>query len=562
MKQNAGQVIYTNKAVCRDCYRCVRVCPVKAIKMYKGQAFVVEERCISCGTCVRECPQGAKTFRNDLEKAIRLISQGGFTAVTIAPSFVSIFGEWERKRLPSAMRKLGFNYVAETSIGAYYVAKKTSEMVSGKSHESHICSACPALVSFVEKYMPHYLDILVPVVSPMIAHGKYIKDKFGPEAKVVFIGPCMAKKAEADRPEFSGVIDCVLTFTELLEWFKREEIDLSRCEESRFNEDPPGQSRYFPLTGGLAKTASMETDMLDVNFLSVSGFDEVKEAMESMKSSVCLLEPLLCPQGCINGPGMPKDKNVFERRIEVLNYAGQGSGEIPSEDMENLLTSFDKKDITTHGDITEEDIRQVLEKTGKGRPENQLNCGACGYSSCRDNAMAVLMDMAESEMCIPYMRRLAEQRTDRIIETSPNGIVILDERLAIISMNPAFKKFFMCSDAICGKQISYLIDPEPFEKLASGEKKLIDRTAKHDAYSLICHELFYRLEEEHQYVGIFVNITNNKMSQETLKNIRSKTIKQARELLEHQISMAQELAKYLGESTARGEELVNNLMKQ
>ncbi|MEQ8222719.1 MAG: [Fe-Fe] hydrogenase large subunit C-terminal domain-containing protein [Candidatus Eremiobacterota bacterium] len=562
MIQKQGQVIYTNKAACQDCYRCVRVCPVKAIQMQKGQAFVVEKRCISCGTCVRECPQGAKSFRNDIEKAIALLSHNK-VAASIAPSFVSLFGEWERACLPSALRKLGFSYVAETAAGAYYVAKRTGEIAKKNKSHPHICTACPALVSYVEKYMPELIDLLVPVMSPMVAHGKYIKEKLGSDTKVIFIGPCTAKKAEADREENRQYIDCVLTFTELFEWFSREEINLERCEESNFNEEPHGDSRYFPLTGGLARTAAMSNDILDINFLPLSGFDEIKEALENISpDSMTLIEPLFCHQGCINGPGIPKEKNIFQRRLELLHYAEKNKGTVAGdESISDIEISFHCEEISDRKEITEEEIRKVLEKTGKTREENQLNCGACGYHTCRDKAIAVIQGMAEPEMCIPYMRRLAEQRSDKIIETSPNGIVILDDKLNIISMNPAFRQLFMCTESIYGKRISYLIDPEPFEKLASGEENFIKTTVKHEAYNIVCHEMFYKLEQERQFVGIFVNITTTKDSQEKLKNLRAETIKQSRELLEHQINMAQELAKFLGESTARGEELVQNLVR-
>jgi uncharacterized Fe-S cluster-containing protein len=189
-----------------------------------------------------------------------------------------------------------------------------------------------------------------------------------------------------------------------------------------------------------------------------------------------------------------------------------------------------------------------------------LNCGSCGYATCHDKAIAVLQGLAEPEMCIPYMRRLAEQRTDKICETSPNGIVMLDERLNILSMNPAFRKFFSCSNAVAGRRISYLMDPEPFERLASSDEPLVVVTVRHEKYNLVCHEILYKLPEEKQYVGIFVNITSSLANEEKLKELRSQTARQARELMEHQILMAQKMAQFLGESTARGEELVRNML--
>jgi uncharacterized Fe-S cluster-containing protein len=211
-------------------------------------------------------------------------------------------------------------------------------------------------------------------------------------------------------------------------------------------------------------------------------------------------------------------------------------------------------------DVTEEAIQLVLEKTGKSDPQQQLNCGACGYDSCREKAVAVILGMAEADMCIPYMRRLAERRTDQIVTTTPNGVLILDEDLTILSMNPAFKRFFSCTDTILGRHISYLMDPAPFEKLISGMVDTVDVTVTHRHYNLMTRELLYILKEERQIVGIFINITSQQEHEKKLKEIRSQTIAQADELLEHQIKMAQTIARFLGESTARGEELVRKLM--
>ncbi len=563
--QRAGQVVFTNKARCRDCYRCVRVCPVKAIRMHEGQAFVDEERCISCGTCIRECPQGAKTFRNDVDRAARLIASGKPVAASIAPSFASVFRDWERHRLASALRKLGFSHVAETAIGAFHVASAMAGIVAEQAGHPHIATACPAVVNYVERYQGDLIKYLLPVVSPMLAHARHIKKKLGPDTKVVFIGPCVAKKAEAERPEHAGLVDCVLTFVELLEWLGRENITLASLEESRFDEEPEGDARFFPLLGGAVRTAHMNTDLLTKDVLDVHGFQDTREALESVNGGdrALLVEALLCPMGCINGPAIPGERNLYDRRLDVLDFAGRHKGKTPSvqPSREDLATTFQATRVETSDDISEDQIRQVLEKTGKSRPEDQLNCGACGYSSCREKAIAVVRGLAEPEMCIPYLRHLAERRTDKIIETSPNGIVILDEKLTIVSMNPTFRRMFMCSEAVCGKRISYLMDPEPFERLASGDEDFIESIVKHDKYGLVCHEKLYPLREDRQYVGIFANITKSQADREKLDQLRSETVRQARDLLEHQIGLAQKIAVFLGESTSRGEELVEKLVQ-
>ncbi|HNY10192.1 MAG TPA: (Fe-S)-binding protein, partial [Candidatus Wallbacteria bacterium] len=255
--------------------------------------------------------------------------------------------------------------------------------------------------------------------------------------------------------------------------------------------------------------------------------------------------------------------NIFDRRFVVIDFASSTPGRRTKTQLlpEMFATSYKKDVIFTGPPASEEEITKVLQKTGKLSPEDHLNCGACGYNSCRDKAIAVISGMAELEMCIPYMKMLAERRTDRIIETSPNGIIILDDRLNIISMNAAFKKMFLTSEAVIGKRISYLIDPTNFEKLSTGAESKIETVEKYLSYNLTCHEILYLMPAERQFVGIFINITNLEDTTKKLENIKSRTVEQAKELLAHQINMAQQMAKFLGEMTAHGEDLVRNLIK-
>ncbi len=562
-KQRSQQVVFTNQARCRDCYRCVRICPVKAIVVKDGQAFIDEERCLSCGTCIRECPQGAKTYRMDLDKAEEIVSQP-FAAVSIAPSFAGIFEPWQYTRLPAALRRLGFRYVAETAVGASIVAAQMSEYLKCNPKQACICTACPAVVTYVEKYRPDDIGCLMPIVSPMIAHAMHIKKHFNEKARVVFIGPCVAKKVEAERIQFAGLVDCVLTFEELEEWFKKKNIDLNTCEDSAFDEEPDDKSRLFPVEGGAMATAGLRTDMVDNSLLFVSGFGETQEAIDSLsaKKIQSVVEPLICPQGCLNGAGVKKAKgNLFERRAKLIAYA-QGSVSNPALQETKDITAaiFEKKENGRRRDVTEEDIRHILEKTGKVRTEDQLNCGACGYLNCRDQAIAVMQGMAEPEMCIPYMRRLAEQRSDRIMATSPNGIIILNQELNVLNYNPAFASMFHTNTSCIGKTIGQFIDTDPFTQVASGQTEMFDNIITQPTLKLTIRLIVYALKAEKQYVGIFIAIPSGRVSAERLAKIKEETIQQARELYDHQIAMAKDFAVYLGEYTAKGEELVQKIV--
>jgi iron only hydrogenase large subunit-like protein/uncharacterized Fe-S cluster-containing protein len=543
---------------------------VKAIELHEGQARVEPSRCIACGTCVRECPQHAKSYRNDLERAMALVRDGDLVAASVAPSFAAVFGDWERRRLPSVLRRLGFAYAAETALGAYEVAKATATYVNREPDKIHICTACPAVVNYVEQYQPGHVDELVPVVSPMLAHAQHIREKLGPRAKTVFIGPCVAKKAEAERPEHAGLVDCTLTFAELQEWLRREKIEMTHLEESEFDEVPPTPARYFPVPGGLAHTAGLETDVLNRTCLAVDGFPALEALLDydAERGGGAVFEPLFCPDGCIRGPGMPdEDANTFTLRAALLKSAGERSesqsetaGEPTPGRLDELATAFRARTSYVGPEFTEDQIRATLERTGRADPSDQLNCGACGYASCRDNALAVLRGMAELDMCIPYMRLQAERRFDRIVETSPNGIVTLDHELRVIGMNQSFRRMFVCSAAVLGKPISYLMDPEPFERLAA-DGRTIDTVVRHPNYNLVCHQILYAPPEDRNYVGIFVNITSSADNEKKLADLRSQTQTQAKELMEHQVDMSQQIAKLLGETTARGETLVKSLLE-
>jgi len=557
-----AQTIYTITANCQDCYRCVRECPVKAISINNGQARVEDDLCIKCGTCVRECPQHAKTVRPDLEEAKALLGSGRIVAASVAPSFAAMFPGALSRRIPSALRQIGFKYVSETAEGAKYV----TEQSFAAPQKGSICTACPAVVNLIEKYHSEYLDALIPVVSPMIAHGRIIKEQ-QPDCAVIFIGPCAAKKQEILRPENAGAIDVVITFTELLQWLSSENIQIENCSESSFDQFyDTGDARLFPIQGGMLKTGSIQNDGTQANVIHLSGAEDILELFSgNIDLDGKLIEPLFCKGGCIGGPcyGNNEEKsavqNLFTRRESVIRYAEaakKNDKKFPSREI-NYQPAF-ALDDQKQAEVTENQIHKVLELTGKIDPELQLNCGACGYKTCLENAAAVVRGMAEPEMCIPYMRRLAQQRTDRVIDTTPNGVVVLDSELCIVKMNPAFQKMFTCNNGILGRRISYLVNADGFETLHSGASEKCESIQT--KYGIKYHEILYALREENQYVGIYSDISRLKYDAGQLDTIKSQTLMHAREFLDHQVRFAQEMAHYLGKSTAQSEEIAKRLI--
>jgi len=563
MQTDNISVVYTSRALCRDCYRCVRVCPVNAIRMKDGQAYVVAERCISCGTCITVCPQKAKTYRTEYGRVLQMIEDGERLAISMAPSFAAYYPEWQRKRLPSALRMLGFSIVGETATGAWHTAQATAEFIEQNPDQPIICTACPAAVNFITSKMPDLMPYLAPVASPMVAHARMIKKAY-PGIRFVFAGPCIAKKDEARWKTTAEDIDAVITFEELDELFRLRNISLEACEESTFNDPVNGLARVFPLESGLLKTGNIADSMFGRVVMALSGADEIRELLDDLHRNPtnCVIEPLFCKNGCVNGPAMQHDCNSFEARRMVLEYASEHPGEVAAKStlFRNTDVVFSLASGHEHPVFTEDQIREVLSKTGKLIPSDELNCTACGYKSCRDRAVAVLEGMAEPEMCMPYMRRLAEQKADTIIDRDPNGFVLLNENLEIIRMNQAFKNMFSCSDSLVGRKISYLIDPRQFENLIAGKEDATREYNHYQNYNVMCHTVAYRLPEEEQIVGLFVDVTDSKSSKDKLNALRSETVERAQELIDHQIDMAQELARFLGENTARGEVLMKNLI--
>jgi iron only hydrogenase large subunit-like protein len=509
---------------------------------------------------VRECPQGAKKIRSDKDKAKELIASGQSVAASVAPSFAAVYSGSLANRLPSLLRGLGFKYVSETAEGANYITARSFE----KDQKGTICTACPAVVNYIEKYTPQFADELIPIVSPMIAHGRLLKQRYK-NCAVVFIGPCAAKKMEITRPENTDATDCVITFQELDEWLKDEGVDVENTVESGFDHvHNPGDARLFPLEGGML-TAGGIKNSADSENLKITGAENFISFLADKDNVIGrgYVEPLFCKGGCIGGPAFPGGKMLFERRKNIIDYWKSTRDNETNTEPRNQIQ--DKADFKEHSanlpPVSENTINKIFAQTGKTDPALQLNCEACGYRTCEENAIAIARGLAEPEMCLPYMRRLAQQRTDRIIDTTPNGVVIVDSDLRMIKMNPAFQKMFMCNNGILGRRVSYLVNAEGFEKLQLGAVGASDKVESIQMkYGIRYHEILYALRDEGQYVGIYSDISKLKFDREQLDVVKAQTLLHAREFLDHQIRFAQEMAHYLGKSTAQSEEIAKRLI--
>ncbi|HXL02863.1 MAG TPA: [Fe-Fe] hydrogenase large subunit C-terminal domain-containing protein [Candidatus Atribacteria bacterium] len=561
-------VISTIEARCRDCYKCIRNCPVKAIRVSLGHAEVVDERCIKDGRCVLVCPQDAKKIQNDLPRVQELLRGEDPVVVSLAPSFVAAFSEGTEGQIVAALKKLGFQEVRETAEGAEWVAKEHTRLLS-EGRKNIISSSCPAINALIYKYYPQYVSYLAPVVSPMIAHARLIRQEYG-KVKVVFIGPCIAKKAEVEEEEVKGEVDAVLTFEELKTWFQEENISLSVLEEEEMGLSSVEWGRAFPVEGGLLKTASLDTGILSKEVMVITGIDRCRQFLddlENARSSFEMVEMMSCEGGCIDGPVLQSLLSPYERRKKVIDYTEKAKMVYnpPPEKKFISLPSF-SRDFVPHPvprpEVPEEEIKRILSLTGKFSPQDELNCGACGYNTCREKAQAVYQGMAEAEMCIPFMRAKAESFSSFLIAVTPNGIVLVDENLRIVDVNPALRRMFgLTGKLVVGSKLDQFIDPSPFVEVLR-TKRVVTKEVSYPQYQNLYVQLsvFY-LEKSQLLMGVFVDLTKEREREALMEQIREKTLEKAQQVINNQMTVAQEIASLLGETTAETKVLLNKLMK-
>ncbi|HEX2921252.1 MAG TPA: [Fe-Fe] hydrogenase large subunit C-terminal domain-containing protein [Bacteroidales bacterium] len=427
-------LVYTIKELCRTCYTCVRECPAKAIRIVGGQAEVIDERCIACGNCTKVCSQGAKVFLNTTDRVLKLLENPAKVAAIIAPSFPAEFSDLpEYSVLVGMIRKLGFDYVAEVSFGADLVAGRYKQLVS-ESNSFFISSDCPSIVNYIKYYHPDLVDNLVPVVSPMVAMSRVVRKKYGSDTKIVFIGPCIAKKAE------SSEIDEAITFTELRELFNLKSISPENIHPSEF--DPPigGRGAIFPVARGLLQTAMISDDAVTGNMIAAEGRIDFQNALKEFESGLIRNQhlELLCCEGCIMGPGLSKSGKQYNRRTLVSSYAGRKMQSLDKRKWEQFYDEFNQIDLsirhrndTRHIEtLNENKVNDVLRSMGKKTKKDELDCGACGYETCVEHAIAITKGLAEVEMCLPY--------TIEKLHKSVKELALSNEKLT--SMRQALKQ--------------------------------------------------------------------------------------------------------------------------
>lgn len=559
-------IIDFKNASCKHCYKCVRTCSVKAIRVKNAQAQIMTDYCVLCGHCLEVCPQNAKTFASDLEMVKAYLAAGKKVALSIAPSYLGIFDYDRPGQVICALKKLGFTYVRETAEGAALVTDAYQKLMDEGQMENIITTCCPSVNDLVEKYYPELIGDMASVVSPMIAHGMLMKKLYGDDVKLVFAGPCVAKKEEAREDERTeGYIDAVITFAELEDWFKEAGIDVFACEEMPVDNPDPKINRLYPVRKGVMTSVDTGHGTGGYTMFDIDGMENCRELFEEMKEGRlkhCFIEANMCEGGCIKGPAINKLKiSRFESTIEIEKQVQHQPASLLEEavtlDLHKVFYSRMLRDDLP----TEEQIRRILKATGKNNKDEELNCGACGYPSCREKAIAVFQGKAEQEMCLPYAYETANSMSNVVMETTPNMILIVDDQLKIMEMNKKAEEVFGVDreTAIKTMYVFELLDASDFESVLNRHMPIYRKKIYLEAYQMTVLETIVYVASLDAALAIFQDVTADEKEMQKQMETKMEVVDIAQEVIEKQMMVAQEIAGLLGETTAETKAILTKL---
>ncbi len=548
-------IIGLKKANCKNCYKCVKVCPVKSIKVENEQAQIIDRTCVLCGTCLEECPQGAKTLASDLELVKGFIRKGERVILSLAPSYFGSFDFESSQKFVGAAKALGFYGVAETSEGAAYVTAEYHKLLQENKMENIITTCCPSVNKLIETYFPALIPQMAPVVSPMIAHGRLLKQSFGHGTRVVFAGPCIAKIDEAADIRHNNEIDAVLTFEDLAQWFNENGEIVEQAEPASFLNPSSKILRMYPVVDGILASLRKRGDTGDWKLLSVNGSQECIDLCQSLQRGElkhCFIEVNMCKEACINGPASVRDRlSRFATKLKIEDYAREDDDTYPPLP-ETIPMSMKFVDRSVKEDIPDEaTIRAILAKIGKETPEQELNCGSCGYPSCRAKAIAVYQNKAELTMCMPYMKERAESLSNYVLSETPNITIIVDSEMNIIEFNSAAEAAFRITRHEALQKCLYeLIDTSDFQFVFESKQSINDKKVTYQDYGITTMQTIIYIAKENIAMGIFRDITKEVNAQENQYKLRVETMEMAQKVIDKQMVAAQQIASLLGETTA------------
>ncbi|MBQ1433865.1 MAG: 4Fe-4S binding protein [Ruminococcus sp.] len=534
------------KSNCKNCYKCIRYCPVKSIRFSGNQAHIIEQECILCGQCVVVCPQDAKQIVDETEKVRVLLQSGSPVVVSLAPSFIANYDGAGIEQMRDALKKLGFYDVEETAVGATHVKREYERILKEENRDVVISSCCHSVNLLIQKYFPDLLPMLADVISPMQAHCADIKRRIH-DAKTVFIGPCVSKKDEAQH--YGDTVDAVLTFEELSVWLKEENIEIERG----FSADENSRARFFPTAGGILKT--MDCDLPDYTYIAIDGIEKCISVLRELeKGSIhkCFIEMSACKGSCIGGPVMENARYTpVEDQMLIARYAGSKDYDVEQPDKLYMKKQFTLIDLG-HAQPTEPEIHQILAQMGKFDTSDELNCGSCGYNTCREKAIAIYQGKADISMCLPFLKDKAESFSDTIVKNTPNGIIVLNDSLEVQQINSAAMEMMNIRYAsdVLGDQVVRILDPKIFIDVQRTGKGVYNERIFLTEYQRYAERTIVLDRESKMLICIMRDVTDEENARSKKEEISRNTIEVADKVIEKQMRIVQEIASLLGETTA------------
>lgn len=561
---NRQTPIYTETTECQDCFKCIRECPVKAIKVENVCAAVIPELCIMCGHCVEICPNGAKHVRDDLKRARKLLAEKERVYASLAPSFISEFPDISPASVIRALKKLGFHGVSETALGAERVSGSTAKLLQDDTPRLIISTACPVVVNYIRKYVPQYAGYLMPHVSPVLAHSKLLRDTYGDSIGIVFFGPCIGKKGEADaNPD---LLDLALTFEDMRRWMIEDGLSFESvlADAESFVPTSAREGALYPIDGGMMAGVKKSCSVMEADCMSFSGIRNIQKAIAGLSeirlNNPIFLELLACEGGCVNGPKASQRGATARKRYQVIDYAKYPKAEIPRPLEAPIDRSVAPEPVPVK-EYNDKIIKQVLQTIGKYTPEDELNCGGCGYDNCREFAKALNDGKAEKVMCVAYMRKLAQKKTNALMEKVPSAIVLVDEEIRIIECNlnfarllgPDVEKAYRSKPGLEGV---YLREIAPFYSLfktvMEKQEDILNRDLRYK--KSIFHLDIFSIEKGRVVGGIFQDITKPTIHKEAM-------IQKAQDVIKRNLATVQQIAYLLGENAAESEVILNSIIQ-
>ena len=533
------------KSNCKNCYKCIRHCPVKAIRFSGNQAHIIGDECILCGHCFVVCPQNAKEIVNETEK-VKVLLQSYPVYVSLAPSFIANYEGVGINSMRKSLKKLGFADVEETALGATVVKNEYDRLLREEKRDIVISSCCHTVNLLIQKYFPKELPYRADVLSPLQAHCADLKKRH-PNAKTVFIGPCVAKKDEAQH--YEGIVDAVLTFEELTEWLNQEGITLEKETDSQ----EESRARFFPTTGGILKT--MNLDAPGYQYMAIDGIENCISALKDIENgniNHAFIEMSSCVGSCVGGPVMEKyHLSPVREYLAVAEYAGKKDFVVEQPDSHDLRKHFSLIERTNKMP-SETEIDAALRQMGKMSKRDELNCGSCGYNTCREKAIAICQGKAEASMCLPYLQKKAEGFSDRIVNNTPNGIIVLNDTFEVQQINEAAMDIMHIRSAsdVLGEHVVRIMDPKVFYEVQKTRFNVHNRRVYLAEYKRYVELTVVYDTDNRLYIGIMRDITDEEKEREKKESISKQTIETADKVVDKQMRIVQEIASLLGETAA------------